>query len=162
MNCIRHITNLMVEFSIFQKYHDSITLNRPDEKETYIICPLSNESHTVGILSLNLGNVRSLYDRTFAQDKDRYNYVTENQSDEHLNIVPFLISLKTGKRILPVVISKDEQPIIAYGEPIAVKDGYDDGGHFDYHKIGEYMTMWQESVKKLQDESQKIKKKMVS
>lgn len=158
MNCIKNIQNLVIGKVIELQEQNANVLNRPETKKTYIICPSAENPYSEKIIMSNLGNVRSLYDGSFAEYYDIYNYIATPEKKNFINTVPFIVALKSNKEILPVYVSDSDPLIISYCQPFEVSDCYDDFGRFDYDKINAYVERWKTSIEISKKEIQKVKK----
>lgn len=146
MSCIKSIQNLVIGKIVDIQSQHASTINKPDSDETYIIYSSNENPYSNQIIKNNLGNVRSLYDGTFAEYCDKYNYVIPSTSK---SVAPFIVALKSHKKILPIYVSSGEKIVIAYAKPIEVKDCYQSNGQFDFAKIDHYVEECQSSIEKV-------------
>lgn len=157
MKCIRKIRNLVLGKIIEYQEQNADVVNKPNTKETYIICPGDENPYSEQIIKANLSDVHSLYDGTFGNESDEHNYVISLKSSD-VNVVPFMVALKANKKILPVYISNGEKLVISYSSPFEVKDCYTRSGSFDYSKIYQYIDKWHSSIEKAKQKSKKVVK----
>ena len=157
MNCIKSIQNLVIGKYIDFQESKADVINKPDSKETYIICTSGENPYSERIIRTNLGNARNLFDGTFSECCDEYNYVMPSSGGK-ISSTPFTVALKAHKKILPVYVSNGEDNgriVIAYTTPIELHDCYKRTGEFDFRKIDEYVEKCQRSIEQVK---MKIKK----
>lgn len=157
MNCIKSIQNLVIRKYIDFQESKADVINKPNTEETYIICTSSENPYSEKIVRINLGNARNLFDGTFSECCDEYNYVMPS-SDGRISSTPFTVAIKANKKILPVYVSNGdigERIVIAYTKPIELHDCYKRTGEFDFRKIDEYVEKCQKSIEQAK---MKIKK----
>jgi hypothetical protein len=157
MNCIKSIQNLVIRKYIDFQESKADVINKPNTEETYIICTSSENPYSEKIVRINLGNARNLFDGTFSECCDEYNYVMPS-SDGRISSTPFTVAIKANKKILPVYVSNGdigERIVIAYTKPIELHDCYKRTGEFDFRKIDEYVEKCQKSIEQVK---MKIKK----
>ena len=157
MNCIKSIQNLVIRKYIDFQESKADVINKPNTEETYIICTSSENPYSEKIVRINLGNARNLFDGTFSECCDEYNYVMPS-SNGRISSTPFTVAIKANKKILPVYVSSGdigERIVIAYTKPIELHDCYKRTGEFDFRKIDEYVEKCQKSIEQVK---MKIKK----
>lgn len=151
MNCIKSIQNLVIGKIIDFQESKADVINKPNSKETYIICTSSDNPYSERIVTTNLGNARNLFDGTFSECCDEYNYIAPG-SRGVISSTPFTVAIKANKKILPVYVSNGndgERIVIAYTNPIELIDCYKKTGEFDFKKIDEYVEKCQRSIEQV-------------
>ena len=156
MNCIKKIRNLVIRKYIDFQENKADVINKPNTEETYIICTSRENHYSDKIVKINLGNARDLFDGTFSECCDTYNYIIPNNGKD-ISSTPFMVAVKAHKKILPVYVSNGDRGriVIAYSSPIELVDCYKTTGEFDFEKIDKYVDKCKESMERIK---KKIKK----
>lgn len=157
MNCIKSIQNLVIRKYIDFQESTADVINKPNTEETYIICTSRENPYSDKIVKINLGNARNLFDGTFSECCDEYNYIIPNNGKD-ISSTPFTVAVKANKKILPVYVScgdSKQRIVIAYASPIELVDCYKTTGEFDFEKINKYVEKCKESMERIK---KKIKK----
>lgn len=159
MKCIKKIKNLILGRIACLQEKNAMVINKPKSGKTYILCVSNENPLSEKIIEINLQNTRHLHDGSFGDESEKNNYiVTPMKADGSVNVVPFIVALKSNKEIIPVYVSNDEEIFIVYGKPIQVSNCYTKDGQFDYEKINMYVDKWQSSITKSKNECEKVKK----
>lgn len=149
MNYIRSIQNLVLGKIIDHQAKNAFVLNKPTGSKTYIMVIDGPSILSERIVKTNLGDAHYLYDGTFAEKSDQSNFlISAHRNNNDINVVPFLVALKSDKEILPVYVS-DDLSTIGYGNPFDVNDGYHANGQFDFDKINGYINLWKSSIEEV-------------
>lgn len=149
MNYIKSIQNLILGKIIDYQEKNAYVLNKPTGTKTYIMVIDGPSFLAERIVKTNLGNAHYLYDGTFAEESDQSNFlISGRRNNNDINVVPFLVALKSDKAILPVYVS-DDLSTIGYGNPFDVNDGYHTNGQFDFDKINGYINRWKSSIEEV-------------
>lgn len=149
MNYIRSIQNLVLGKIIEYQEKNAFVLNKPSGRKTYIMVIDGPSVVSEKIVKANLGNAHYLCDGTFAEQSEKNNFLINiHRKNNDVNLVPFLVALKSDKEILPVYVA-DDLSTIGYGNPFYVSDGYHTNGQFDFEKINGYVDMWKSSIEEV-------------